>query len=101
MSAEMISVQSRTIPVPVHPGNALAVAGLVCGIVGILLFNVILGPLAVIFGGVGWSRANTGARHKGLAVSGVVLGILDLLVFGVVLVWASHHGGSFNLHIGG
>ena len=34
--------------------NGLAVAGLVCGIVGLFVLNIILGPLAVIFGGIGW-----------------------------------------------
>lgn len=43
-------------------GNGLAIAGLVCGIVGLLIFNIILGPLAIIFGAIGLSRANKGAK---------------------------------------
>lgn len=82
--------QSRT-------GNGLAVAALVCGLVGLVLFNVVLGPLAIIFGGVGWSKANHGAAHKGMAVAGVVLGIVDLAVFGVVLGLASSHGGYWHV----
>jgi len=78
--------------------NGLAIAGMVCGIVGLFLANVILGPLAIIFGGVGLSRANRGAGHHHMAVSGIVLGIVDLIVFGVLLAVASHNGGSFYVH---
>src|ERR1700733_12156736 len=43
--------------------NGLAIAALVCGLVGIFVLNVILGPLAMIFGSVAWSRANRGAQN--------------------------------------
>jgi hypothetical protein len=75
---------------PPNRSNGLAVAALVCGIVGLLCFGFILGPLAIIFGGVGMSRANQGADHKGLAVAGLVLGIVDvafLVLF--IAVWGS------------
>ncbi|MYW02720.1 DUF4190 domain-containing protein [Streptomyces sp. SID3343] len=75
---------------PPNRGNGLAVAALVCGIVGLLCFGFILGPLAIIFGGVGISKANQGADHKGLAIAGLVLGIVDvafLLIF--IAVWGS------------
>ena len=42
--------------------NGLAVAGLVCGIVGIFLLNYILGPLAIIFGGIGLSNVDARLR---------------------------------------
>ena len=80
--------------------NGLAIAGLVCGIVGILLFNFILGPLAIIFGGVGWSRANRGAAHKGMAITAVVLGVVDIVLWVVLLIVASKNGG-FSWHVGG
>jgi len=78
--------------------NGLAVAGMICGIVGLFVANVILGPLAIVFGGIGLSRAHHGAEHRTMAISGIVLGILDLVVFGVVLAVASHNGGSFYVH---
>ncbi|NYJ06605.1 DUF4190 domain-containing protein [Petropleomorpha daqingensis] len=81
-------------------GNGLAIAGLVCGIVGLLFFNVILGPLAIIFGGIGWSKANKGARHRGMAIAAVVLGILDLVIWGVLLAVAAHNGGFMHFQIG-
>lgn len=81
-------------------GNGLAIAGMVCGIVGLLLFNIILGPLGIIFGAIGWSRANRGAKYKGMAIAGVVLGVIDLVIFGVLIAAASSHGGSVYFHAG-
>jgi Domain of unknown function (DUF4190) len=78
-------------------GNGLAVASLVCGIIGLLIFSFILGPLAVIFGGVGLSRANRGASGRGLAIAGIVLGVIDIVLL-VVLLVANH--GSFSYHVG-
>ena len=76
-----------------NQGNGLAIAGLVCGVVGILFFNVVLGPLAIIFGGVGWAKANNGARYKGMAIAAVVLGVVDLVIFFVLIAVASSNGG--------
>jgi uncharacterized protein DUF4190 len=75
-------------------GNGLAVAGLVCGLVGLLLFSIVLGPLAVIFGGVAWARANRGAPRRGMAIAAVVLGVVDLVIFVVLLAAAAGTGGS-------
>jgi hypothetical protein len=77
--------------------NGLAIAALVCGLVGLLAFSVILGPLAIVFGGVGLSRAKKGARHRGMAIAGVVLGVIDLILGVVLLTVVAKHGGfSFN-----
>ena len=85
---------------PARTGNGLAIAGLVCGIVGLLFFNIILGPLAIIFGGVGLSRAKRGAPHKGMSIAAIILGIVDLVVFAAVLAAASKHGGTYYFHVG-
>jgi hypothetical protein len=77
--------------------NGLAIAGLVCGLVGLLFFSVILGPLAIVFGGIGVSRANRGAPHKGLAIAAVALGVVDLLLFILLVVAAANNGGAFNV----
>jgi Domain of unknown function (DUF4190) len=82
---------------PAGPGvqsrsNGMAIAALVCGIVGLFIFEVILGALAVIFGGVGLSRANRGAGRRGLALAGIILGAIDIVLFIVILaVSAKHH----------
>lgn len=94
MSSYSVSTQPTT-----KQGNGLAIAGLVVSIVGIFVFNIILGPLGIIFGGIGWSRANNGASGKGMAIAAVVIGVVDVLLFiGLVAVAASNHG-HFVWHI--
>jgi hypothetical protein len=73
--------------------NGLAVASLVLGILGVVLFwtvwgGVILGVLAIVFGAVGRGRANRGAPNKGMATAGLVLGIVGLVgsILFVILV---------------
>jgi hypothetical protein len=62
---------------------------------------VVLGPLAIIFGGVGWARANRGAAgSRGMAIAAVVLGVIDLVIFFVVLAVAANSGG-FSWTVGG
>jgi len=80
--------------------NGFAIAGLVCGIIGVFLFQIILGPLAIIFGGIGVSRANRGVGHRGMAWAGVVLGIIDVLLFIVLIALAGSHHGHFYWHVG-
>ncbi|MGH3635188.1 MAG: DUF4190 domain-containing protein [Mycobacterium sp.] len=80
--------------------NGLAIAALVCGIIGLFLLNIILGPLAIIFGGVGLSHAKRGAAHHGMALAGVILGIVDVIIFVVLLAAVSHNGGSAYFRVG-
>jgi hypothetical protein len=77
--------------------NGFAVAALVCGIVGIFIANFILGPLAIIFGGIGLSRANRGAKGRGMAIAGLILGVVDIVLFIVVIAASSHHGVSWHV----
>jgi len=48
---------------------------LVCGLVGIFLFGIVLGPLAIIFGGIGISK-----KQK-YSVAGLVLGIISIISY--------------------
>lgn len=100
MSQDITTPQQPNSPASSRGGNGLAIAGLVCGLVGLLLFNVVLGPLAIIFGGVGLSRAKRGAGHRGMSIAAVVLGVVDLIIFVVLLVVATNHGGSAFFHVG-
>jgi len=64
--------------------NGLAVASLVLGIIGLVLFwtvwgGILLGILAVIFGAVGLSKAGRGGPNKGMATAGLVLGVLAII----------------------
>jgi Na+/proline symporter len=64
------------------------VAGFVCGLIGALVGLIPLlswiafpaGILGVVFGGIGWPRANREPERggKGLAIAGLVLGILAM-----------------------
>ncbi|MFJ2744560.1 DUF4190 domain-containing protein [Streptomyces sp. NPDC087440] len=75
--------------------NGLAVAGLVCGIVGIFLLNYILGPLAIVFGAIGLKRPG----NSGMAKAAIILGVVDIILY-VVLLLALSNGG-FSWHLGG
>lgn len=67
--------------------SGLAIASLVCGILGFLFLAVVFGPLAIIFGGVALSkiRKNPEIKGRGLAVAGLVLGIVATIIILVVL----------------
>jgi hypothetical protein len=63
--------------------NGMAVASLVLGILALglfftIVFPIIFGILAVIFGIMGISKASNGADHKGLAIAGLVCGVLGI-----------------------
>jgi hypothetical protein len=79
---------------PSQEGNGLAVAGLVMGIIAVVLcfvpfLNWVLGILAVIFGGVGMAKANRiGGKNKGMAIAGLILGVVGLILGTVIFVLA-------------
>ncbi|MCH7229485.1 DUF4190 domain-containing protein [Glycomyces sp. L485] len=87
------------------PRNGLGTAGLVCGIVAVPLsfipvvnfFTWPLGVLAVVFGAVGWSRANRGeATNRGQAITGLVLGIASF--FTICLIYVLIGAGSSTVY---
>ncbi|KND42921.1 MULTISPECIES: DUF4190 domain-containing protein [Streptomyces] len=79
--------------------NSLAIASLVSGIIGIFLFNVILGPVAIVLGAVGMRQAAT-KGGGGMAKAGVILGVVDLVIFAVLLAVAASNGGV-TWYVGG
>ena len=65
--------------------NGIAIAGLVCGILSIILFFTIvppfiLGLLGVVFGLVGMSKAANGAPNKGVAIAGLITGLVGIAI---------------------
>ncbi|MEU9200899.1 DUF4190 domain-containing protein [Streptomyces sp. NPDC048332] len=78
--------------------NGFAVASLICGIIGLLFFGVVLGPVAIVLGAVGL-RQLSAKGGTGMAKAGLVLGVIDLLIV-VVLVIAAASGG-FSWYVGG
>ncbi|WP_459735889.1 DUF4190 domain-containing protein [Streptomyces sp. E-15] len=85
------STRSRT--------NGLAIAGLCCGIVGLFILNIVLGPLAVVFGAVGL-RQSAAKGGAGMAKAGIVLGVVDVVLWLILLAVATQSGG-FSWHMGG
>ena len=69
--------------------SPLAIASLVCGIVGIILFGIVLGPLAIIFGAIAINRINdrphefSGSR---MAKSGIICGVVAIVIYIVLVI---------------
>ncbi|NJP79728.1 DUF4190 domain-containing protein [Streptomyces sp. AA8] len=55
----------------------MAVASFVLGLVGLLIFNIVLGPLALALAGLALLR---GTNRPGRAALGLTLGAADLIV---------------------
>ena len=70
-----------------------AAVSFVSGLVGLLVANLILGPLAIILGLIGL-RADSNRRAR--AVLGIVLGIADIAVFVFLAAHAGAHHGSLS-----
>ncbi|MFD3504913.1 DUF4190 domain-containing protein [Streptomyces sp. NPDC058676] len=79
--------------------NGLAIASLICGIIGLIFFNVILGPTAIVLGAVGMRQAPA-KGGAGMAKAGIVLGIVDLVIFAALFALAAANGGS-TWYVGG
>jgi hypothetical protein len=60
---------------------ALAAASFVLGLVGLLVFNLFLGPTAVVLGLLALHR---GTAHRHRAQLGILLGAADLVVLALV-----------------
>ncbi|CAM5264793.1 hypothetical protein STENM36S_07233 [Streptomyces tendae] len=75
--------------------SGLAIAGLVCGIVGLFIMPIILGPLAIVFGAV--ALRQTGSAMAKWALG---LGVVDILLMIVMFAVAAGNGGSLSWHIG-
>ncbi|MFF2195127.1 DUF4190 domain-containing protein [Streptomyces sp. NPDC058157] len=57
--------------------DAMAVTAFVLGLVGLLVTNLLLGPVSVVLGVLALRR---GTRRPGRARLGIALGVADLLV---------------------
>ncbi|MFD6936863.1 DUF4190 domain-containing protein [Streptomyces goshikiensis] len=66
--------------------DAMAVTAFVLGLVGLLVMNIVLGPVAVVLGSLAlWRRTS----RPGRARLGIALGVADLVVL-ATLVSADH-----------
>ncbi|MGA5816265.1 DUF4190 domain-containing protein [Kitasatospora sp. NPDC094028] len=67
--------------------DGLAVASFLLGLPGLLLFNIVLGPLAITLGTLALVR---GTRRRGRAALGLALGVASLVILAVTAV--TSHG---------
>lgn len=80
---------------PAAKNNGLAVASLVCGIVGLLILTIVLSPLAIIFGVRARgqiARAGGAQKGQGLATAGMVLGIVGVALIVILIAFSSSNG---------
>ncbi|MEU6734901.1 DUF4190 domain-containing protein [Streptomyces physcomitrii] len=76
-----------------HPGvrdaDGMAVASFVLGLLGLLVLNVVLGPIAIALAGAALWR---GTQRRGRAFLGLGLGVADLIVLATLVqsggVWS-------------
>jgi hypothetical protein len=77
--------------------NAMAIASVICAVVGVFVLEIILGPLAVVFGVLGLQRANAGAPNRRLAITGIVLGVIDTAFFVALIALTASGGGAWHI----
>lgn len=65
---------------PVQESKGQSIASMVLGLVGLLIFALPCGILAIIFSALGKKKGG-----KGFATAGLVLGIIDV-VFGLIAI---------------
>ncbi|HET9172327.1 MAG TPA: hypothetical protein VFN97_23070 [Actinospica sp.] len=86
-TSAVTSPAAGTKPIP------FAAVSFVCGLVGLLVANLVLGPLAIVLGAVGL-RADRNRRVR--ATLGILLGVADIAVFLYLAAHSGAHHGSLN-----
>ncbi|MER6959480.1 MULTISPECIES: DUF4190 domain-containing protein [unclassified Streptomyces] len=64
-------------PAGVRDADGMAVASFILGLLGLLVLNLFLGPIAIVLAAVALWR---GTARRGRAFLGLALGVADLLV---------------------
>ncbi|MFF1697024.1 hypothetical protein ACFVXC_26010 [Streptomyces sp. NPDC058257] len=80
------SAASTREPAPAPTGrrdtDGMAVASFVLGLLGLLVLNLFLGPIAIVLASIALLR---GTSRKGRAALGLGLGVADLVVLAVLM----------------
>ena len=58
-----------------QPGHGLAISSLILGIISLIVFAIIAGPLGIIFGCISKSKGN----KSGMATAGIICGICGII----------------------
>ncbi|MFF8790462.1 hypothetical protein [Streptomyces sp. NPDC015125] len=74
--------------------DGMAVASFILGLLGTLVLNILLGPCALVLGGLSLARGTT---RRGRALLGITLGAVDLLLLALL----TSADGTLSWHIGG
>lgn len=84
---EATSSQPAQAPAAHHRNSGKAVAALVLGIVGLLIFPIVCSTLAIIFGVMGRNEIDRdpSLSGRGMATAGLVMGIIGI-VWGVIVI---------------
>lgn len=65
----------------------LALASLACGILGLFVASFLLGPIALVTGGIALHRdAGLTGNHRGMALTGSLLGLVATVLFVISLI---------------
>ncbi|MZF86444.1 DUF4190 domain-containing protein [Streptomyces sp. SID5643] len=72
--------------------DGMAVASFILGLLGLLVFNLFLGPIAIVLASVALWR---GTERRGRALLGLGLGVADLLVLAAFMEFDSTISWSF------
>ncbi|RCH66931.1 DUF4190 domain-containing protein [Streptomyces sp. SDr-06] len=91
---ELTAIRRRTRPhalkeqggPPSRDADGMAIAAFVLGLLGLLVMNVVLGPIAIVLSSLSLLY---GTKRRGRAFLGLALGVADLVVL-VALVMADH-----------
>ncbi|WP_441246283.1 DUF4190 domain-containing protein [Kitasatospora sp. McL0602] len=71
----------------IEDADQMAVASFILGLLGLLVFNLVLGPCALVLGTLALTRRTA---RRGRALLGLALGTADLALL-AVSVLSSHH----------
>ena len=76
----------------VRDTDGMAVASFILGLLGLLVLNIVLGPIAIVLATVALWR---GTKRRGRAALGLTLGIADLVVLAAFMQADSTMSWSF------
>jgi hypothetical protein len=68
-------------PAVPQQSNGLAIGSLICGIVGFIIFGLILGIVAISLG----IQGRKGQSLRGVATAGIVLGVIDIAAWALLI----------------
>lgn len=78
----------------VRPGaqNGKAITAFVLALIGLIVGNILLGPIGIILAAVALGGMKGGdTKGKGLAIAAIVIGVLDIIEFFVVYQYIQQH----------